>query len=73
MSILTSGISSPCHSTVSLEVSVDFVTNSNDSYWLSNPDEPLEGYLPTIGPERTARRLRTRAGLVFLQEQLEWC
>ena len=49
----------------------DFLTNSNDSYWLSNPDHPLEGYLPTIGPERTARSLRTRAGLVFLNEQLQ--
>ncbi len=48
-----------------------YFTNSNDSYWLANPDEPLEGYLPTIGPEKTARTLRTRAGLVFLNERLE--
>ncbi len=51
--------------------STRYFTNSNDSYWLSNPDEPLEGYLPTIGPEKTARTLRTRAGLVFLNERLE--
>ncbi|MBT8079995.1 MAG: penicillin acylase family protein [Gammaproteobacteria bacterium] len=51
--------------------STRYFTNSNDSYWLSNPDEPLEGYLPTIGPERTARTLRTRAGLVFLNEYLQ--
>ncbi len=51
--------------------STRYFTNSNDSYWLSNPDEPLEGYLPTIGPERTARTLRTRAGLVFLNEHLQ--
>ena len=51
--------------------STRYFTNSNDSYWLSNPDEPLEGFLPTIGPERTARTLRTRAGLVFLEERLE--
>ncbi len=51
--------------------STRYFTNSNDSYWLSNPDEPLEGYLPTIGPERTARTLRTRAGLTFLNERLE--
>jgi len=50
--------------------STRYFTNSNDSYWLSNPDEPLEGYLPTIGPERSARTLRTRAGLVFLEERL---
>jgi acyl-homoserine-lactone acylase len=48
----------------------DYVTNSNDSYWLSNPEEPLEGYSPIIGPERSARTLRTRAGLNFLRERL---
>ena len=48
----------------------DYVTNSNDSYWLSNPEAPLEGYSPIIGPEQTARTLRTRAGLNFLQEKL---
>jgi acyl-homoserine-lactone acylase len=51
--------------------STRYFTNSNDSYWLSNPDEPLEGYLPTIGPEKSARTLRTRAGLVFLNERLD--
>lgn len=51
--------------------STRYFSNSNDSYWLSNPDQPLEGYLPTIGPEKTARTLRTRAGLVFLNEHLQ--
>ncbi|MDX1482351.1 MAG: penicillin acylase family protein, partial [Woeseiaceae bacterium] len=46
----------------------DYFTNSNDSYWLSNPDTPLEGYPQIIGPERTARSLRTRAGLQYLGE-----
>ena len=46
----------------------DYVTNSNDSYWLSNPDKPLEGYSPVIGAERTARSLRTRAGLTMMRE-----
>jgi acyl-homoserine-lactone acylase len=49
----------------------DFVTNSNDSYWLSNPAHPLEGYSPIIGPERTARSLRTRAGIVMIEEVLQ--
>ena len=49
----------------------DYVTNSNDSYWLSNPDAPLEGYSPIIGPERTARSLRTRAGLHMIGELIE--
>jgi len=46
----------------------DYVTNSNDSYWLSNPGQPLEGYSPIIGNEKTARSLRTRAGLKFIEE-----
>ena len=49
----------------------DYVTNSNDSYWLANPASPLEGFSPIIGPERTGRTVRTRAGLVFVREQLE--
>ena len=49
----------------------EYVTNSNDSYWLSNPDQPLEGYSPIIGQERTARSLRTRAGLVMMRELLD--
>jgi len=48
----------------------DFVTNSNDSYWLSNPAQPLEGFARIIGDERTARALRTRSGLVAVAEQL---
>jgi acyl-homoserine-lactone acylase len=49
----------------------DYVTNSNDSYWLANPAQPLEGYSPIIGPERTTRSLRTRAGLVMVNEVLQ--
>ena len=47
-----------------------YVSNSNDSHWLSSPESPLEGYSPIIGNERTPRSLRTRAGLVFLEEVL---
>ena len=47
-----------------------YVTNSNDSYWLSNPEERLEGYSPIIGSEGTPRSLRTRAGLKFIEEVL---
>jgi acyl-homoserine-lactone acylase len=49
----------------------DYVTNENDSYWLSNPAAPLEGYSPIIGAERTTRSLRTRAGLTFIAEALK--
>src|SRR3954466_6809387 len=43
----------------------DYVTNSNDSYWLSNPHRPLEGFARIIGDERTPRSLRTRIGLIM--------
>jgi acyl-homoserine-lactone acylase len=49
----------------------DYVTNSNDSYWLSNPEEPLEGFDRIIGDERTARMLRTRLGLRLVQQRLD--
>ena len=45
----------------------DYVANSNDSYWLTNPEQPLEGYPRIIGNERTQRSLRTRLGLLMLQ------
>jgi acyl-homoserine-lactone acylase len=46
----------------------DYVTNSNDSYWLSNPKQPLEGFARIIGDERTPRTLRTRLGLVMAEQ-----
>lgn len=49
-------------------VTDQYVTNSNDSYWLSNPDNRLEGFSPIIGDEGAARSLRTRAGLKFIEE-----
>jgi acyl-homoserine-lactone acylase len=48
----------------------DYVANMNDSYWLSNPEQPLEGFSRIIGAERTRRRLRTRLGLIQIRERL---
>ncbi len=48
-----------------------YVSNSNDSYWLSNPDNRLEGFSPIIGDEQTTRSLRTRAGLVMVKEIID--
>ncbi len=48
----------------------DYVTNSNDSYWLSNPRQPLTGFAQIIGNEETVRTLRTRSGLVMVEERL---
>jgi acyl-homoserine-lactone acylase len=52
-------------------VTDQYVTNSNDSYWLSNPDSRLEGFSPIIGDEGAARSLRTRAGLKFIEEVID--
>jgi acyl-homoserine-lactone acylase len=43
----------------------DYVTNSNDSYWLTNPQQPLTGFARIIGDEATPRSLRTRIGLIM--------
>jgi acyl-homoserine-lactone acylase len=48
----------------------DYVTNSNDSYWLANPAHPLEGFARIIGDERTPRTLRTRLGLTMVRQRL---
>jgi len=48
----------------------DFETNSNDSYWLSNPAQPLTGFPQIIGSEKTARTLRTRTGIVMVQKRI---
>ncbi len=48
----------------------DYVANGNDSYWLTNPEQPLEGFARIIGNERTARSLRTRVGLLMIGSRL---
>ena len=48
----------------------DYVMNSNDSHWLSNLREPLEGYPLMFGAERTQQRVRTRTGLQMIEERL---
>lgn len=48
----------------------DYTTNMNNSYWLSNPEQPLEGFSPIIGPERSNLGLRPRLGLHMVQQRL---
>ncbi|MFK8031209.1 MAG: penicillin acylase family protein [Gammaproteobacteria bacterium] len=48
----------------------DYVTNSNDNHWLTNPDMPITGIVPTAGVEESARSLRTRLGIKQVQERL---
>jgi acyl-homoserine-lactone acylase len=38
----------------------DWVHNCNDSYWLTNPAQPITGYNRIIGAENSERSLRTR-------------
>lgn len=49
----------------------DYVANMNDSYWLTNPEEPLTGYAAIIGDEGTPRTLRTRLGIKQIQRRLD--
>ena len=41
-------------------VRTDWVMNANDSYWLPNPKQQLNGYANIIGCEQCVRTLRTR-------------
>ncbi|MFK8042767.1 acylase [Congregibacter sp.] len=47
----------------------DYVFNSNDSYWLSSPREPLIGYSVLYGPTESARSLRTRMNIRMLENE----
>ena len=48
----------------------DYVENSNDSYWLSNPSHPLTGFSPIIGLTGTEQGLRTRIGNQMIAPRL---
>lgn len=48
----------------------DFVENGNDSHWMTNPAQLLEGYDRIIGIERTERTPRTRLGVRIIQDRL---
>src|SRR6516225_4309392 len=63
------GIFGPSHEPYLLRH--DYVTNSNDSYWLANPHHPLTGFARIIGFEKTARTLRTRIGLLQVQARID--
>ena len=48
----------------------DYVQNSNDSAWLSNPTAPLTGYSPVISQEGVEQSVRTRMGITQLEDRL---
>ena len=52
-------------------ITTDYVQNSNDSFWLSNPDSaPMADVSPLVGPIGTAQRLRTRSGIMEIRGRL---
>lgn len=48
----------------------DWVHNCNDSYWITNPAQPVTGYDKIIGSEGTERSLRTRLCILQIQQRL---
>ncbi len=48
----------------------DYVTNCNDSYWLTNPAEPITGFNRIIGDENSPRTLRTRLCILQAERRL---
>jgi acyl-homoserine-lactone acylase len=51
-------------------VRTDWVMNANDSYWLPNPEQRLEGYARIIGCEKCTRTLRTRMVSQYVIDQV---
>jgi acyl-homoserine-lactone acylase len=52
--------------------STDYVGNSNNSYWLSDAHNPLEGFIPIMGPvgwEQLQQFLRTRIGHLMVEDR----
>lgn len=48
----------------------DYVQNSNDSYWLANPAERLEGFSRLIGADENSRQgFRTRLGITQIRDR----
>lgn len=49
----------------------DWVMNANDSYWLPNPKQKLEGFARIIGCEKCQRTMRTRMVDHYVIDQLK--
>jgi acyl-homoserine-lactone acylase len=48
----------------------DYIAQSNDSPWLTNPESPITGLSPIWGDEATPRSLRTRLALDQVAQRL---
>ncbi len=49
----------------------DYVSQANDSHWLTNPEVPLEGFSPVWGDESDPRSLRTRLTLDLVRDRMD--
>ncbi|MGE5719146.1 MAG: penicillin acylase family protein, partial [Nocardioidaceae bacterium] len=49
----------------------DWVINANDSYWLPNPEQRIEGFARIIGCESCERTLRTRMVYRYVMDRLD--
>lgn len=58
-------------SSMPLVMRTDYVFNSNDSFWLANPDQPLTGYPAVVGEVGVEQGFRTRMGYKQLRELIE--
>ena len=47
-----------------------YASNSNDSYWLANLENPMTGYLKVMGGEEYQVSLRTQLALLQIQERI---
>jgi acyl-homoserine-lactone acylase len=63
-----SGVFAPSH--VPRLTRSDYVANSNQSPWLTNPDSPITGYPAIFGDTGTEQELRTRLGLDMIAKRL---
>ncbi|MFL6090244.1 MAG: penicillin acylase family protein [Aeromicrobium sp.] len=63
------GIFGPSH--LPSTVRGDWVMNSNDSYWLPNPAQKLEGFARIIGCEKCQRTMRTRMVDHYVLDELK--
>lgn len=49
----------------------DYIFNANDSYWLTNVEQPLTGFSPLYGRVNSARTLRTRINAMLVSDLSE--
>lgn len=52
-------------------IRTDYATNSNDSFWLANPNAPITGIPMVQGDIEDERTVRTRSGLHMIQQRID--